>query len=346
MRLAWLLLIALTACDEPYDPGLVSGSQATIRWLQASDGTQELVAWVDRPTGLDCTWRDVGDGLWRCLPGGSRSVFLDGACTELGFAGSAPVGWRIVDGTFEAWSLGARRTAMTWGISFGVCAPAGEADVANANERLPDDRFATASIERAGDEDLVAAIRTGSDGSRERLATPIDPHHGFPCEIAMTQDGCWTGSDDDDRHPLEERVVGSGRLRWKVLADPHGDWTSPPRGNYDSELGVDCAFLPLTLGDGRQWCAPIAAFRTAIFRDRHCTIATDGVFATAHAAVMLAYPYGIDGVPEVVRTGPTIAPAWLESGGTCFPLVGAQAWEITEELPVDALVSATETLDP
>lgn len=343
-----MLLVA--GCSEPYDPGFASGSQVAVRWLAASDGTRHFDGWLDRPTGLPCTWIDPGDGVERCLHDGISRItnYRDPACTDGLIDRLARVGYEIRDDRFLAYVPGdaVALTTTYWGSPGDCRAMTSNDPPVRFQPRallLPDSRFASATDHAfvGEDGDLRAIISLGSDGSRRPLWDAVEVSSNTRCQVVSDDSGggwCPVGGTR-----LVDAIRGDARLRWRVLVDPDGDYASPPRGIHDSELGADCWFTPVS---DRFLCLPEAsASPVRIYSDPVCTESVRGVVVFGVTGAVID-PDG----SRVYRLGdtPIINAKVIDpDDGACEYLVnGWSALPIVETLSPDDLVSAILTTDP
>lgn len=62
----------------------VSGARLKAKYLEGADGSRQFFAWYDTTRGVDCSFSEAADGVWRCLPSGADSgyFFADAACSQ------------------------------------------------------------------------------------------------------------------------------------------------------------------------------------------------------------------------------------------------------------------------
>jgi hypothetical protein len=261
VRVAFLAVSLVACAEDAYEPDVLGGEQARAEWLVAEDGTRHLHRWIHADSGESCQWTDAGDGVLRCLPGSrAQREYIDPGCEQVAYW-SSRMAWEVVDGQFEAFVLGdpftVTRTYTWYGDACWENQLPQPIPVRPRVLLLPAESFATAAdVVAEGRGQLRAIIQVGADGSRLRRLDAVHVGTGAVCSVTDDSLGGWEckGGPFQSQHvPVEVRTVGTSRLRWKVFADPAGDWVSAPYSIHDSELGLDCEF---ELRGDRWVCAP------------------------------------------------------------------------------------------
>jgi hypothetical protein len=272
-----VLAAGLGGCakDEPVDatadvatpPVTSSGTRLRAKVIEGG-GAREVVGFFDTARNEDCTFREVGEGRWACLPistsGGLFGTFADAACTvPIGSAASCGGTAKYVaqlesrprpDGCGTTQSIGSLRAVLRPATTAYVqtgngCTLQGTGSLpAGAVELGPEialDQFVSATETTTKNGDLGERLATAIDGARQHLGYYVTTLNA-DCTFQVMADGttrCVPGtvgsqlfySDASCATPAATYSFGSGRCSspaGRLVRDANPDSCGAARAIY------------------------------------------------------------------------------------------------------------------
>lgn len=77
-----VVAVGAASCTESVEITWRSGSRLERSMLDAGEGAVAFVSMRDTVMNVDCGFRELTDGTWRCLPSTAELAYADAACTE------------------------------------------------------------------------------------------------------------------------------------------------------------------------------------------------------------------------------------------------------------------------